>query len=138
MGVAAATPICPCLPRSHPVVNQVAPKSGRVHRLLTRLARAPIGGVAALIPSAPPVAVATIVRRFWPFVRPHVRWMLVGLIPVALLPVVETVEIWLFQVVVDDVLAPRDLSGLPALALAFLALTLATGSRSEEHTSELQ
>jgi ABC-type multidrug transport system fused ATPase/permease subunit len=37
------------------------------------------------------------------------------------------VEIWLFQLVVDDVLTPRDLSSLPILAAAFLGLTLAAG-----------
>jgi ABC-type multidrug transport system fused ATPase/permease subunit len=53
--------------------------------------------------------------------------MLLGLAPVALLPVIETVEIWLFQLVVDDVLTPRDLSSLPMLAVAFLGLTVASG-----------
>jgi ATP-binding cassette, subfamily B, bacterial len=103
------------------------PPPGLVHRVLARLARAPQDAAASLIPTAPPVPLATTGRRFWPFVRSQVGWLLVGLVPVALLPIVETVEIWLFQVVVDDVLAPRDISSLPVLAGAFLALTLATG-----------
>ncbi len=101
-------------------------RRGIVHRVLERIVRAPMG-VSSFIPAAPPVPIRAIVRRFWPFLRPQRRWIVVGFIPLALLPLVETVEIWLFQVVVDDVLAPGDLSSLPALAAAFIILTLVAG-----------
>jgi ABC-type multidrug transport system fused ATPase/permease subunit len=83
--------------------------------------------VASLVPQAPAVPIATIVRRFWPFLRPHLGWLLVGFLPLLIMPFVETIEIWLFQVVVDDVLTPGDISGLPAIAAAFLGLTALTG-----------
>jgi ATP-binding cassette subfamily B protein len=94
-------------------------------RLIERLVRAPLGA-ASFIPAAPPVPISTIVRRFWPFLRPYRRWIAVGFIPLAIMPFIETVEIWLFQVVVDDVLAPGDLSLLPMLAVAFIGLVLAS------------
>jgi ABC-type multidrug transport system fused ATPase/permease subunit len=79
---------------------------------------------ASVIPEAPPVPIRTIVGRFWPYLRPYRGWIVVGFVPLAFLPLIETVEIWLFQVVVDDVLAPGDLALLPALAAAFIGLTL--------------
>jgi ABC-type multidrug transport system fused ATPase/permease subunit len=96
-----------------------------VQRALERIVRAR-NGRPAVIATAPAVSIATIVRRFWPFLRPHRRWIVVGFVPLAILPVIETLEIWLFQVVVDDVLAPGDLALLPTLAAAFLGLTLTT------------
>lgn len=85
-------------------------------------------GAGGLVPAAPPVSVAEIMRRFWPFVRRDRAWLLVGVVPTVLLPVIATVEIGLFQVVVDDVLAPHDPRPFPALAAAFLGLSLASGA----------
>ncbi|MDQ3552921.1 MAG: ABC transporter ATP-binding protein/permease [Chloroflexota bacterium] len=73
---------------------------------------------------APVVPLRTILRRFWPFTRPYLKWFAVGLFFVALAPIIETIEIWLFQVVVDDVLVPADLGLFPTLAAAFVGLAL--------------
>lgn len=100
-----------------------------VRAILARAGRMP-DDPDALVEAAPRVPLLTIVRRFWPFVRPYRGWMVLGLLPVALLPLIETVEIWLFQIVVDDVLTPRELTSLPMLAVAFLGLTLASGAIS--------
>jgi ABC-type multidrug transport system fused ATPase/permease subunit len=101
---------------------------------LVRAALERIGRVAAdhagIIAAAPPVPLTTLVRRFWPFARPDRWWYLAGLVPVALLPLIEALEIWLFQAVVDDVLVPRDLDALFILAAAFLGLTVASGAIS--------
>jgi ABC-type multidrug transport system fused ATPase/permease subunit len=83
-----------------------------------------------LVEAAPRVPIPGIIRRFAPFIRPYARWLLIGLVPVAILPVIETIEIWLFQVVVDQVLVPRDLDALPTLVVAFVGLTLASGALS--------
>jgi ABC-type multidrug transport system fused ATPase/permease subunit len=99
---------------------------GIAHRVLDRLVRAP-RDVASFIPPAPPVPITTIARRFWPFLRPYRRWLAVGFLPLLLLPLVEAIEIWLFQVVVDGVMVPGDLALLPVLAAAFLGLTLISG-----------
>jgi ABC-type multidrug transport system fused ATPase/permease subunit len=100
-----------------------------VRSVLERAARIPADRL-GLVADAPPVPLRVLVRRFWPYARPYRAWLLVGLLPVALLPLVDTIEIWLFQVVVDDVLTPRDLGPLPLLAAAFIALTLASGALS--------
>jgi ABC-type multidrug transport system fused ATPase/permease subunit len=111
------------------VIDESSPHRGPIQRALERIVRAPNGG-SSVIAAAPAVPITTIVRRFWPFLRPHRRWVVVGFVPLAILPVIETLEIWLFQMVVDDVLAPADLSLLPALAAAFLGLTLTTAALS--------
>ena len=107
------------------MTHQAAPQRGTMQRALERIVRAPTGA-ASFIPAAPPVPIGTIIRRFWPFLRPDLRWILVGFVPLAILPFVETLEIWLFQIVVDEVLAPGDLALLPTLAVAFLGLVLMT------------
>ena len=45
----------------------------------------------------------------------------------AVLPVIQAAEVWLFKDVVDKVLVPRDPGALPVLAAAFVALNLAAG-----------
>jgi ABC-type multidrug transport system fused ATPase/permease subunit len=107
------------------VTDPARAQRGRFQRALDRIVRAPVG-LAFFIPAAPPVPIRTIVRRFWPFLRPYWRWLVVGFVPIAILPLIETVEIWLFRIVVDDVLTPGDLSLLPTLAAAFIGLVLAT------------
>jgi ABC-type multidrug transport system fused ATPase/permease subunit len=52
--------------------------------------------------------------------------VLLLLVSVAL-PAIETVEIWLFQRVVDDVLVPADLAPLIGLAGVYVALALVSG-----------
>ena len=76
-------------------------------RLKALLAPARTQGYVA---AAPPVAIGELLRRFWPFARPYRRRIALGLLPLLAVPAVEAVEIWLFGVVVDDVLVPRDLA----------------------------
>ncbi|CAN5116223.1 ABC transporter ATP-binding protein [soil metagenome] len=92
-----------------------------------------------LVPPAPPVPIREVIRRFWPDLRPDRRLVVLGLICVALLPLIETVEIWLFQRVVDDVLVPRDLGPFLALARTYLALNLGSGvlSFGEDYLSAM-
>jgi ATP-binding cassette subfamily B protein len=85
-------------------------------------------GRAALIAAAPPVPVREIFRRFWPFARPYRRWMALGLIFVAAVPLVDAASIWMFKLVIDEVLVPRDFGPFVWIALAYLGLTLAGGA----------
>ena len=80
-----------------------------------------------LVGAAPVVAIRTLLRRFWPDARPYRGRLAIGLALAALVPAIETVEIYLFKLVVDDVLVPRDLAALVPLALAYLGLALVTG-----------
>ena len=80
-----------------------------------------------LVGAAPAVAVRELLRRFWPDARPYRGRIALGLGLAALVPAIETVEIYLFKLVVDDVLVPGELAPLVPLALAYLGLTLLSG-----------
>ncbi|HEX2160586.1 MAG TPA: ABC transporter ATP-binding protein [Thermoleophilaceae bacterium] len=82
-------------------------------------------GEGALVAAAPPVAVREIFRRFWPDARPYRRWIPVGLLFIAAGAALETAEIWVFKLVVDDVLVPGDLGPLLGIGLLYLGLTIA-------------
>ncbi len=82
------------------------------------------GGVAA----APAVAVRTMIRRFWPYARPYRAALGATLAAAAVAPAIGAAEIWLFKVLVDEVLVGGDVGAFPALAVAFVALNLAGGA----------
>jgi ABC-type multidrug transport system fused ATPase/permease subunit len=84
----------------------------------------------ALVAAAPAVPVREIFRRFWPYARPYRRWIAVGLILIVVVPALDTAMIWIFKVVVDEVLVPQNLGPLPWIALAYLGLTLLNGAFS--------
>jgi len=73
------------------------------------------------------VPVREIFRRFWPYARPYRRWLAVGLVFIVLAPALETATIWMFKLVIDDVLVPRDFGPFVWIALAYLGLTLLSG-----------
>ncbi|MET8770428.1 ABC transporter ATP-binding protein [Streptomyces sp. NPDC004658] len=81
----------------------------------------------AVVPAAPPVPPREVFRRFWPYTRGGRRW----LVPVVLFsltgPAVDAAELWLFKILVDDVLVPRDLHPFLWIAPAYLGLVLCSG-----------
>ncbi|MEU3839837.1 ABC transporter ATP-binding protein [Streptomyces sp. NPDC028635] len=81
----------------------------------------------AVVAAAPPLPPLEVFRRFWPYTRGGRRW----LVPVVLFslagPLVDAAEIWLFKIVVDDVLVPRDLSPFLWIAPAYLGLIVCSG-----------
>ena len=80
-----------------------------------------------LVGAAPVVAIRTLLAALLARTRgPTAGGSPLGLALAALVPAIETVEIYLFKLVVDDVLVPRDLAALVPLALAYLGLALAT------------
>jgi ABC-type multidrug transport system fused ATPase/permease subunit len=84
----------------------------------------------ALVAAAPPVPVREIFRRFWPYARPYRRWLVVGLLLIAAVPAVDTAMIWMFKLVVDEVLVPQTFGPLVWIALAYLGLTVLAGTLS--------
>lgn len=96
--------------------------SARVRALFT-----PVGEGLGLVPTAPHVPARDIFTRFWPYARSFRKWIAVSLVFAAVLPAIETLEIWLFQLVVDDVLIPRNLSKLWWLAALYIGLNLLSG-----------
>ena len=80
------------------------------------------------VESAPPLSLREIFTRFWPYARPY-RWFIWLTLPfIVLAPAIETARIWLFKVVVDEVLVPRDLGPFWWIALSYVGLTLLAGA----------
>jgi ATP-binding cassette subfamily B protein len=93
----------------------------RMHALLVP------SGEGALVDAAPPVQVREILRRFWPDARPYRRWIPLGLVLIAIGAVIETAEIWMFKLVVDEVLVPGELEPLVWIVALYVGLTLVNG-----------
>ncbi|MFF3002075.1 ABC transporter ATP-binding protein [Kitasatospora sp. NPDC057940] len=68
-----------------------------------------------------------IFRRFWPYTKGGRRWLVVLLVLVAVGPAIEAMEIWLFKIVIDDMLIPHRLNLFLPIALAYAGLTLVSG-----------
>ena len=80
-----------------------------------------------LVAAAPPVPVREIFRRFWPYARRYRKWLWVSLIFIVLGPAIDTAMIWMFKIVVDEVLVPRDFDPFWWIALAYIGLTVLAG-----------
>ncbi|HEY8581735.1 MAG TPA: ABC transporter ATP-binding protein [Capillimicrobium sp.] len=93
-----------------------------LHRLLV-----PVADATHIVAAAPQLPVRTIFSRFWPDARPYRVQLAVGLLFVIAVPAIATLEIYLFKLVVDDVLVPQDLAALLPIALAYLGLTILSG-----------
>jgi subfamily B ATP-binding cassette protein MsbA len=90
------------------------------------------------VAAAPAVPVREVFRRFWPYARPYRRWLPVILLLVALGPAIEAATIWMYKVLVDEVLVPREFGLLFWVVLAYVGLTLAEGvvTFCDEYLSE--
>lgn len=76
------------------------------------------------------VPLRALLRRFWPYARPYRALFAVVLVLLVVGPVLDAATIYLFKVVVDDVLVPKDLGPLPSLAGLYVGLTVLSGSVS--------
>ena len=54
--------------------------------------------------------------------------MVLSLLHTAAVPAISTASIYLYKILVDDVLTPQDFSLFPLVAALYLTLTLATAS----------
>lgn len=95
----------------------------RLRAYLTRML-VPSADGQEIVASAPVQRVRDILRRFWPDARPYRRWIALGLVFAIVVPAIETAEIWMFKLVVDDVLVPGDLGPLAWIAAAYVGLLL--------------
>lgn len=62
--------------------------------------------------------------RFAPYLLRRRGWVILLLVLALLPPAAEAAEIWLFKIVVDNVLIPRDFGLFPVVAAAYVGLTL--------------
>lgn len=76
---------------------------------------------------APELSMRTVFARFWPYTR-RFRWLFVLTVVLGLmLPVLQGVAIWMFKVLVDEVLVPRDLGAFWGIAGIYGGITVAVG-----------
>ena len=102
-----------------------------MRNLLSRLRSAfAVADGPGTVHAAPALPLRRLAGRFWPYARAYRRWLAVTLVLVAAAAALQTAEVWLFKVLVDDVLVPRDLGAFPPLAFAFVAIALAGGAVS--------
>src|ERR687897_1751040 len=90
------------------------------------------------VAAAPVMELREIFRRFWPYARPYRRWLPLIVLFAALGSALQAATIWMYKILVDEVLVPRDFGLLLWVVLAYLGLTLAEGVASfcEEYLSE--
>jgi subfamily B ATP-binding cassette protein MsbA len=79
------------------------------------------------VAAAPVMELREIFRRFWPYARPYRRWLPLILFFAVLGSALQAATIWMYKILVDDVLVPRDFGLLLWVVLAYLGLTLAEG-----------
>ncbi|MFE4393937.1 MULTISPECIES: ABC transporter ATP-binding protein [Streptomycetaceae] len=73
----------------------------------------------------PVVPLRELMRRFWPWVRPDVRWLPVSAVLLVLGAFGEVVSVWLFKDLIDDVLVPRHFADFWLLAALMLGASVA-------------
>jgi ATP-binding cassette, subfamily B, bacterial len=77
--------------------------------------------------NAPPVRIRTMFARFWPDTRPYRGRMLLSLLLIPVEPALATGSVYLFKVLVDDVLTPHDYQLFLPIALAYVAFAVVGG-----------
>src|SRR5437588_1099705 len=89
----------------------------------------PAGGAAprgSVVP-ADVAGIRKIFRMFWPATRPYRGRLLLSLLLVAVGPFLDTAQIWMYKLLIDDVLVPRNVGAFPLIAAAYLGIALAQG-----------
>jgi len=111
-----------------------ARRSGREPARLSRLLSGRAGLRSALsheddspVRHARGVPIREIVRRFWPFARPYRFWLCVSFVFTLLVPAIAAAQIWMFKLVIDEVLVPKDFGPFVWIAAVYFALTILAG-----------
>jgi ATP-binding cassette subfamily B protein len=76
---------------------------------------------------APAVPMRTVFARFWPYTKGHRAMLALGTILILIGVPLETVAIWLFRLLVDEVLQPADFGAFPRIAADYVGLTIVMG-----------
>ncbi len=79
---------------------------------------------------APTLPLPEVFRRFWPYARPHRRRLVLGVCLGLVLPVMQAVTIWVFKLLVDQVLVPQDLGAFWWIAGVYVGITAVAGALS--------
>ena len=81
-----------------------------------------------VVAHAPALPVGEVLRRFWPDARPYRRWLPLALALIAAGVAIETAEIYLFKLVVDEVLVPGEIGPLLWIGAATAGLLVLGGA----------
>lgn len=73
------------------------------------------------------MSIRVIFSRFWPLTRPYRGRLLLSLALVVVGPFLDTAQIWVFKLLIDDVVVPRSFAAFPVIAGAYLGIGLAQG-----------
>jgi ABC-type multidrug transport system fused ATPase/permease subunit len=76
---------------------------------------------------APAITIRRIIGRFWPQLRPYRWWLLLALLLITVGLALDAGTIWLFGILVDDVLTPPNPSLFPAVAAGYAGITVLLG-----------
>jgi ABC-type multidrug transport system fused ATPase/permease subunit len=87
----------------------------------------PVPESGGLVEQAPTVGVREIFRRFWRYARPYRWWWGLVVLLVLIAPALDTATIWLFKILIDDVLVPRNFELFFLLGAAYLGITVLSG-----------
>jgi ATP-binding cassette subfamily B protein len=68
------------------------------------------------------IGVRLMYRTFWPATRGYRGRLAVSAILAVVGPVTDTTQIWMFKLLIDDVIVPRNFGAFPLLALGYLAI----------------
>jgi ATP-binding cassette, subfamily B, bacterial len=92
----------------------------------------------SLVAAAPVMELREIFGRFWPYARPYRRWLPIIVLCAVVASALQAATIWIYKILIDDVLVPKDFELLVWVGLAYLGLTLAEGVASflEDYLSE--
>lgn len=77
-----------------------------------------------LVPLAAVSSFREVVTRFWPFARPLWRWLPLLVLLLVAPALLAGADLWLFKLVVDEVLVPRDFGAFPLLGAALVLLAV--------------
>jgi ATP-binding cassette subfamily B protein len=90
-----------------------------------------------LVKASARVGVQAIFTRFWPDTRAFRGRFLIGLLLVGVAPVLSTAELWLFKILIDQVVVPRELHLFPVITGSYVGLAVIQGlvSFSDQYLS---
>jgi ATP-binding cassette subfamily B protein len=72
--------------------------------------------------------VRDIFTRFWPDASPFQLRLGLSLVLVVMAPLLDTATIWLFKLLIDDVLTVRNFAAFPPIAITYLAISVVIGT----------
>jgi ATP-binding cassette subfamily B protein len=81
----------------------------------------------ALVEEAPRVPLRTMFTRFWPQTRGFRVRMALSLLLTGAVPALTTASVYLYKMLVDDVLTPHDFHLFIPVAAVYLAITVVQG-----------